>query len=74
MLLELRERVARQLHGTGFSRFLPASWDHLICQSWDHPACCGGLSWFGSLTARVMTNDVEVNGDGFQGGQCGRGA
>ena len=35
-------RVARQLHGTGFSRFLPASWDHLICQSWDHPAC---LRW-----------------------------
>jgi len=70
----VRERVARQLHGTGFSGFLPASWDHLICQSWDHPACCAGLSWVCSLTSRVMTNDAEVNGDGFQGGQCGRGA
>jgi hypothetical protein len=55
-------------------RFLPASWDHLICQSWDHSARRAERFWIRSLTACVMTNDVEVNGDGFQGGQCGRGA
>ncbi|MFI7067344.1 alkaline phosphatase family protein, partial [Kribbella sp. NPDC050124] len=30
--------VACHEHGTALSGFLPASWDHLGCQSWDHPA------------------------------------
>ncbi len=29
-------RVARREHGTGLSGFLPPSWDHLGCQSWDY--------------------------------------
>jgi hypothetical protein len=45
-----------------------------VCQSWDHPARRAEESQVRSLTARVMTNDVEVYGDGIQGGQCGRGA
>src|SRR5439155_12435360 len=28
--------VARHDHGTALSRFLPRSWDHPGCQSWDH--------------------------------------
>jgi hypothetical protein len=70
----LSHTVACHHHGTALSGFLPASWDHLICQSWDHPARRAERFWIRSLTACVMTNDVEVNGDGFQGGQCGRGA
>jgi hypothetical protein len=30
------ELVARHEHGTGLSGFLPPSWDHRGCQSWDH--------------------------------------
>ena len=66
--------VACHEHGTALSGFLPASWDHLFCQSWDHPARLAGGSWMRSLTAHVMTVDVEVNADGIQGGQRGRGA
>ena len=28
--------VASHEHGTGLSEFLPRSWDHPGCQSWDH--------------------------------------
>ena len=30
--------VASHEHGTALSEFLPKSWDHLACQSWDHRA------------------------------------
>ena len=63
--------VACHEHGTTLSGFLPASWDHLGCQSWDHPARRVGGSWFASLTRRVMSLDAEVVGDGIQGGQRG---
>src|SRR4051794_15880105 len=36
--------VACHEHGTALNGFLPASWDHLGCQSWDHPACLAGGS------------------------------
>jgi len=62
--------VACHEHGTALSGFLPASWDHLGCQSWDHPARLAGVSPVDSLTARVMSVDAEVVG-GFQGGQRG---
>lgn len=57
--------------GTALSGFLPASWDHLGCQSWDHPARLAGSSRFRSLTARVMSVDAEVVAGGIQGGQRG---
>jgi site-specific recombinase XerD len=63
--------VACHVHGTALIGFLPASWGHPVCQSWDHPARLAGESRSRSLTAHVMTNDVEVSGDGIQGGQCG---
>lgn len=63
--------VACHEHGTGLSGFLPGSWDHLGCQSWDHPARLAGGPWDRSLTAHVMTVDVEVVERGIQGGQRG---
>ncbi len=66
-----RLSVACHEHGTGLTGFLPASWDHLGCQSWDHPARLAGLSLVRSLTARVMSVDAEVIERGIQGGQCG---
>ncbi len=68
------EVVARHEHGTAVGGFLPDSWDHLFCQSWDHPARLSGGLEMCSLTAHVMTVDVEVSADGIQGGQRGRGA
>jgi hypothetical protein len=62
--------VACHDHGTGLTGFLPASWDHLGCQSWDHPARLSGLSPICSLTRRVTWVDAEVEG-GIQGGQRG---
>ena len=44
-------RVACHEHGTALSGFLPASWDHLGCQSWDHPARLAGGSSVRSLIA-----------------------
>ena len=64
-------RVACHEHGTGVAGFLPGSWDHLDCQSWDHPACRAGGSWVGSLDRRVVVAVMEVYGRGIQGGQCG---
>ena len=61
-------------HGTAVGGFLPASWDHLFCQSWDHPARRSGGLRMRSLTAHVMTVDVEVSASGIQGGQRGRSA
>ena len=63
--------VACHEHGTGVAGFLPGSWDHLDCQSWDHPACRAGGSWVGSLDRRVVVAVMEVYGRGIQGGQCG---
>ena len=63
--------VACHEHGTGVAGFLPGSWDHLDCQSWDHPACRAGGSWVGSLDRRVGVAVMEVYGRGIQGGQCG---
>ena len=63
-------RVACHEHGTGLTGFLPASWDHLGCQSWDHPARLVGGSCVRSLTRHVACSDVEVI-SGIQGGQCG---
>ena len=65
------EIVACHEHGTALSGFLPGSWDHLGCQSWDHPARLAGGFWVRSLTARVMSVDAEVVEGGFQGGQRG---
>ena len=63
--------VACHEHGTGVAGFLPGSWDHLDCQSWDHPACRAGGSWVSSLDRRVGVAVMEVYGRGIQGGQCG---
>ena len=65
------EDVACHEHGTGVAGFLPGSWDHLDCQSWDHPACRAGGSWVSSLDRRVGVAVMEVYGRGIQGGQCG---
>ena len=65
-----RHVVACHDHGTGLAGFLPASWDQLGCQLWDHPARLSGLSPICSLTRRVMWVDAEVEG-GIQGGQRG---
>jgi hypothetical protein len=65
------EPVACHEHGTALSGFLPASWDHLGCQSWDHPACLAGLSLHRSLTRCVMSVEAEVVEGGIQGGQRG---
>jgi hypothetical protein len=51
--------VACHEHGTALSGFLPTSWDHLDCQSWDHPARLAGGSGFSSLTRRVMSVDAR---------------
>ena len=40
-------------------------------QSWDHPACLSGGLGMRSLTAHVMSVDVEVSASGIQGGRCG---
>ena len=74
LLREMRDAavaVACHEHGTGLTGFLPASWDHLGCQSWDHSARLLGVSSDRSLTARVMSVDAEVVEGGFQGGQRG---
>jgi hypothetical protein len=55
--------VACHEHGTALRGLLPASWDHLGCQSWDHPARLVGLC---SLTARVMSVNAEVVSGGVQ--------
>ena len=63
--------VACHEHGTAVSGFLPASWDHLDCQSWDHPARLLGGSSVEPLDLRVMSVDAEVVSGGIQGGQRG---
>ena len=63
--------VACHEHGTALSGFLPAAWDHLGCQSWDHPARRVGGPSVCSLTPHVVLSDVEVISGGIQGGQCG---
>ena len=63
--------VACHEHGTGLTGFLPASWDHLGCQLWDHPARLAGGFSHRSLTARVMSVNAEVVERGIQGGQRG---
>jgi len=63
--------VACHQHGTALSGFLPASWDHLDCQSWDHPARLTGRSLIASLTHRVRSPNAEVVEGGIQGGQRG---
>ncbi len=63
--------VACHEHGTALRGFLPSSWDHLECQSWDHPVRLAGGCLVCSLTAHVLFVDVEVIGRGIQGGQCG---
>ena len=63
--------VACHEHGTALSGFLPASWDHLGCQSWDHPARRVEGSSVCSLTRHVLFVDVEVIKRGIQGGRCG---
>ena len=61
--------VACHEHGTGLSGFLPSSWDHLDCQSWDHPARLTDGSPVGSFDRLVNVVDVEVSGHGISGGQ-----
>ena len=63
--------VACHEYGTALSGFLPASWDHLGCQSWDHPARLAGGSSVHPLDRRVMSVDAEVVSGGIQGGQRG---
>ena len=63
--------VACQEDGTVVARFLPPSWDHLFSQSWDRPACCVGASFVSLFDHHVSVLGVEVNRDGFQGGQRG---
>lgn len=63
--------VACQKDGTVVARFLPPSWDHLFSQSWDRPACCAGASFVSLFDHRVSVLGVEVNRNGFQGGQRG---
>jgi len=60
---EQRPGVGCHEHGTAVGGFLPVVWEHLFCESWDHPGRLAGGSWTCSLTARVMTVDVEVNAD-----------
>lgn len=40
-----RQIVACHDHGTGLTGFLLASWDHLGCQSWDHPVHLATGGW-----------------------------
>jgi hypothetical protein len=63
--------VACHEHGTALSGFLPGSWDHLDCQSWDHPARLVGGSSVRPLDLLVMSVDAEVVSGGVQGGQRG---
>jgi hypothetical protein len=65
------QHVACHEHGTALSGFLPASWDHLDCQLWDHPACRAGRSLVRSFDRRVVSEDVEVGSGGVQGGRRG---
>ena len=51
--------VACHEHGTGVAGFLPSSWDHLDCQSWDHPARRVGGPDDGSLDPLVGVVGVE---------------
>jgi RNA polymerase sigma-70 factor (ECF subfamily) len=52
--------VACHEHGTVLSGFLPGSWDHLDCQSWDHPARLAGGSRVRPFDRLVSVVDVEV--------------
>ena len=54
------------------TRFLPASWDSMGCQSWDHPArlAAGSLALLVDCP-RVMSMDAEVVEGGTHGGQRG---
>ena len=61
--------VACHKHGTTLNVFLPASWDHLGCQSWDHPARLAGWSLVRVFDAHVVFADVEVISGGIQGGR-----
>ena len=54
--------VASHEHGTEVAGLLPGSWDHLDCQSWDHPACLAGGSGDASLDLCVGVVGVEVHG------------
>ena len=63
--------VACQEDGTVVAGFLPPPWDHLFSQSWDRPAWCFGVSFVSLFDHRVSVFGVEVNRDGFQGGQRG---
>ena len=67
----MESAVACHEHGTALSGFLPASWDHLDCQSWDHPARRVGGPFVCSLNRHVVSSGVEVISGGIQGGQCG---
>ena len=49
--------VACHEHGTVLSGFLPSSWDHLDCQSWDHPARLAGGSSVCPLNRHVVFID-----------------
>ncbi len=51
--------VACHEHGTGVAGYLPGSWDHLDCQSWDHPARRVGGLVDGSLDQHVGVVGVE---------------
>jgi hypothetical protein len=63
------EIVARHAHGTAVSRFLPRSWDHRNCQSWDHHRrACRGRGRLSAITsgrsiwrARVAFREVRVH-------------
>ncbi len=54
------ESVACHEHGTALSGFLPGSWDHLDCQSWDHPVCLAGGFAAGSCDRLVSVVDGKV--------------
>src|SRR5690349_1814901 len=62
--------VACHDHGTTLTRFLPRSWDHRNCQSWDHlrRACRGGRGRLSVIASgqsiwrsRVAFREVRVH-------------
>src|SRR6476469_6131715 len=62
--------VACHGQGTGLSRVLPRSWDHRVCQLWDHPrrACRGGRGRLSAISSgrsiwrsRVAFREVRVH-------------
>lgn len=80
----LRDAVARHGSGTGLSRVLPCSWDHLGCQLWDHrrvasggrgglSAMCPGRSiWRSQVVFReVRVNEVREVLRHWLAGDCG---